>query len=287
MKKVGRPCSQPTQIPIEMKSAWWLLPSLALTSCRLGELRHRHEDNERVRALQEASLSRYGEKPVAGQSIGAFFKDKVGLIVIKGGSLPVGRAVPVSRDGYYLTAWHGVADVDFRLSDSALLGNRLRVDEYPGRVVWHDSSTDLAIVKFGFRPSAVFRAQGTPLGKGEAVFSGANGRNGGALVTAPNESGIYDLSEVLKKGIGNGPFRTAGEVTGLQTIEGEPARMIYESTLVGRGGMSGAPVVDRKGDLVGIVTGGRAKLFSAPAAAFSMLDPEALESIIRADRQRR
>jgi S1-C subfamily serine protease len=270
-----------------MRSALWLLPVLSLASCRLGELRHRHQDNERVRALQNASVSSYGKQPVAGRSIDGFFRDKVGLIAVKGGSLPVGRAVPVSTDGYYLTAWHAASEADFVLSDSAWLGNRLRVDEYPGRVVWHDSSTDLAIVKFRFRPPAVFRARRTPLGKGEAVFSGANGRNGGSLVLPFSESGTYDLRDALKKGTGNGPFRTAGEVTSLRMVEGDPARRIYESTLVGRGGMSGAPVVNREGYLVGIVTGARAKLFSAPRTTFSMLDPSTLESIIRADRQRR
>ena len=270
-----------------MRPALSLLPVLVLASCRLGELRHRHEDNERVRALQNASVSSHGAQPIASQSIDGFFRDKVGLIAVKGGSLPVGRAVPISPDGYYLTAWHVVADADFVLSDSAWLANRLQVDEYPGRVVWHDSSTDLAIVRFRFRPSAVFRARRAPLGMGEAVFSGANGRNGGTLVAPPSESGTYDLSEVLKTGKGNGPFRTAGRVTGLQIVDGDPSRMIYESTLVGRGGMSGAPVVNRDGYLVGIVTGARAKVFSAPATTFSMLDPNTLESVVRADRQRR
>lgn len=269
-----------------VRSALWLALSAVLGSCGVDGLRDRRWDNERVRALQEASVSRYGERPIAGQSIDEFFRNKVGLIAIEGGVLPVGRVVPISKDGYYLTAWHVVADARFRLSETHLVGNRIRVDEYPGRVVWHDTTADLAIVKFGGRPSAFFKAQ-APLQKGEAVFSGANGRNAGTLVTNPNATGTYDLEESLKAAAGNGPFRTAGEVTSLTTLDGQPPRAIYQSTLIGRGGMSGGPVVNRAGHLVGIVTGGQAKRFSGVKTSFSMIDAGALDAIVREDRSRR
>jgi len=269
-----------------VRSALWLASSAVLGSCGIDGLRDRRWDNERVRALQEASISQYGERPIAGQSIDEFFRNKVGLIATDGGELPVGRVVPISKDGYYLTAWHVVADARFRLSEANVVGNRVQADEYPGRVVWHDTSADLAIVKFDVRPSVSFKTR-APLEKGETVFSGANGRNGGTLVTKPNATGTYNLEESLKAGIGNGPFRTAGAVTNLSTLNGEPSRIIYESTLVGRGGMSGGPVVNREGYLVGIVTSGHATIFSAPKAVFSMIDPVALNSIVQADRSRR
>ncbi|RYD66125.1 MAG: serine protease [Verrucomicrobiaceae bacterium] len=286
-KYVSPPHWHPSESRIEMKSALWLFSSLALTGCGIGGLRDRREDNGKVRALQEASVSRYGERPIAGQSIDGFFKDKVGLIAVEGGSLPVGRAVPISSDGYYLTALHVVAESDFRLSNSSYSGGRMQVSMHPGRVVWNDRLADLAIVKFEFRPASIFKTQGFSLRKGDAVFTGANGRNSGALVIPPRPDGSYHLGDVIRKGTGNGRFRTAGAVTYLSNLNGEPSRMIYKSTLVGRGGMSGGPVVNRKGCLVGIVTSAQATMFSAPQTIFSMIDPEALNAIVQADRNRR
>jgi S1-C subfamily serine protease len=267
-----------------MKFAPYLFLLLALTNCGVGGLRHRHEDNEQVRALQEASVARYGERPIAGQSIDGFSKNKVGLIAVEGGEFPVGRAVPISEDGYYLTAWHVVADAKFQLKETTVDGKRIRVDHYPGKIVWHNAPADLAIVKFGFRPSAFFKAQVAPLEEGEAVFSGANGRNSGTLLTKKNSTGIYDLGESLRTATGNGSFRTAGEITGVGALDGQPSRIIYESTLIGRRGMSGGPVVNRTGHLVGIITGMQAKLFSGTKTSFSMIDAKALFAIVEADR---
>ncbi|MES2438794.1 MAG: serine protease [Verrucomicrobiota bacterium] len=231
-------------------------------------------------------MSGFGERPVAGESVKGFFRNKVGLITVKGGKLPIGRAVPVTADGYYLTAWHVVDGGGFRLSNSVLSETGLRIDEYPGRIVWHDKLADLAVVKFPFRPPYLFKAGETTLVKGEPVFSGASGKNSGTLAIAPNSSGAYHLEDVLKNGIGNGDFQTAGKVVAVSLHAGPPLRTVSHSTLVGRGGMSGGPVVDDKGRLVGIVTGGQATLFSPPTTSFSMLDPEALHQMIRADRGR-
>jgi len=270
-----------------MKFAPWLVLWLALASCGVGGLRHRYDDNRQVRALQEASIARYGERPIAGQSIDGFFKDKVGLIAVDGGTFPVGRAVPISADGYYLTAWHVVADAKFGLKETTVNGKRIRVDEYPGKIVWHDAVADLAIVKFGFRPLNFFEAQAAPLEKGEAVFSGATGRNSGTLLTQRNSTGTYNLSESLKTATGNGSFRTAGKVTSAGALDEQPSRIIYQSTLIGRRGMSGGPVVNRTGHLVGIITGMRAKVFSSTKTSFSMIDAKALNAIVQADRSER
>lgn len=270
-----------------MKFVSYLFLSLALANCGVGGLRHRYEDNGQVRALQEASVARYGKQPIAGQSIDEFFKSKVGLIAVEGGALPVGRAAPISADGYYLTAWHVVADAKVQLTETNVDGKQVRVDKYSGKVVWHDAQADLAIVKFGFRPPAFFNAQAAPLEKGEGVFSGANGRNSGTLITKQNSTGTYDLEESLRTATGNGSFRTAGEVTSAGALDGQPPRIIYASTLIGRRGMSGGPVVNRTGHLVGIITGMQAKLFSGTKTSFSMIDAKALDAIIQADRSGR
>ena len=269
-----------------MRSAPWLLSFLALTSCGIGGLRDRYEDNGSVRARQKASIDQYGERPIAGQDIGGFFKDKVGLIEVEGGTIPVGRAAPLTADGYYLTALHVVANADFRLTISTFSANRLRTRAFPGRIVWRDPSADLAIVKFEFRPPFSFGIRKSSLQKGGAVFSGAYGFNGGRLVVPPKANGTFDLGDVRKSGTGNGPFQTAGKVTSFQVIEGESSWTIYQSTLVGRRGMSGGPVVNRKGRLVGIITSIHERLLSSPTTSFSMMDPKALDEIIQRDRRR-
>jgi S1-C subfamily serine protease len=276
----------PEQASGSLRVALWLFSLSALVGCSASGFSNRRDDNPKVRALQAASVSRYGDRPIAGESIDGFFRNKVGLMTVKGGMLPVGRAAPISADGYYLTAWHVVEKGDFRLSNSVSSANPLRVVEYPGRVVWHDSSADLAIVKFGYRPSARFSAQQPPLAEGEAVFSGASGLNSGTRLTRLNASGRYDLNDLIRTSFGNGDFRTAGKITNVRVLDKGSLRWIYESTLVGRGGMSGAPVVNSKGHLVGIVTGGQAKPLSGLRTTFSMLDPTAMEEILHADRSR-
>lgn len=269
-----------------LRVALLLLSSSVLVGCGVSGFSNRRDDNPQVRALQAASVSRYGARPIDGESVDGFFRNKVGLIAVKGGMLPVGRATPISSDGYYLTAWHVVEKSDFRLSNSVSSANPLRVVEYPGRVVWQDSSADLAIVKFGYRPSARFNAQQSPLGEGEAVFSGASGLNSGTRFTRLNVSGRYDLNDLIRTAFGNGDFRTAGKITSFRVLDKGSLRWIYESTLVGRGGMSGAPVVSSKGHLVGVVTGGRAKPLFGLMTTVSMLDPTVMEEIIHADRGR-
>ncbi|MES2706643.1 MAG: serine protease [Verrucomicrobiota bacterium] len=273
-----------------IRAALLLVLSLAAAGCGLTGLRHRSDDNRQVRALQEASLSPYGERPVAGRSIDGFFRDGVGLITVKGASIPVGRAAPLSRDGYFLTAWHVVDQDGFLLSDSlpSASGQRVQIREYPGRVVWHDKAADLALVKFDFRPSWFFKTEGPPLVEGDPVFSAASGRNSGTRIIPWNQSGVYDLHTVLTGGIGNGAFRTAGKVTALKILPEDKGsrRLVCESTLIGRGGMSGAPVVNRHGQLAGIVTGARVRLFPGTRTTFSMLDSRTLETIIKADRRR-
>ena len=51
--------------------------------------------------------------------------------------------------------------------------------------------------------------------------------------------------------------------------------------------MSGAPVVNDRGQLVGIVIRIRSHAFSAPTTEFAMIPPEEMEQIISADRASR
>ena len=274
-----------TRVPLS--AVLLLLVSSVLAGCGLTALNDRRDDNPKIRALQAASVSHFGDRPIAGRSIDAFFRDKVGLIALNGEALPIGRATPISPDGYYLTARHVAEEGDFRLSVAISQDNPFRVAECPGRVVWQDRAADLAVVKFDYRPGHVFSPRQMPLHAGEAVFSGAGGLNSGVRFAPRNPSGVYNISDLMRESFGNGDYRTAGKVTRLRVINKRPLRRIYESTLVGRGGMSGGPVVDDKGHLAGVITSGQARLFASPLTTFSMLDLTVLESILQGDRSRR
>lgn len=253
--------------------------AMVLNGC--GNLDDRRFDHPQIRELQQESVSRFPGRPIRGESITDFFSDKVGLIEGAHPQIPSGRAIPVGKDGYYLTAWHVVSGGDYHLSDLVILRpppkngtfnttDYLRWDSYPGRLVWHDEKADLAIVKFDHRPAVVFTPTATPATKGTAVFSGASGRNSGTLLS----------SSTSAAGIGNGPFATAGTVTRVR-----PGPLpSHDSTLVGRGGMSGAPVVDESGGLAGVVTSVHSHLFSTPTTRFSMIPPRELDRILTADR---
>lgn len=273
--------------------ASWLFTAVVLlvsTGCGDFALRNWRYDNPSTRKLQARSIAGLPERPINGKTFGQFFRDKVVLIGEPGNPVPLGRAVPVTADGYILTAWHVVSGGNFHWSDTVLLkplpeksgpfkrSDYIREEKYPGRVVWHDEDIDLAIVKFDHRPPAFLKAAEPPVPTGTTVFSGADGLNGGVLVAT---------SDHLRDGIGNGPYKTAGKVTKVREDKGGIRRFIYHSTLVARGGMSGAPVVDEKGNLVGIVTRIRARLFTHPVTSFSMVDPEFVEKIIGEDRRSR
>ena len=262
------------------------LTVVAIASTGCGNLDNRRFDNPEARELQKESVSRFPEHPIKGEGIREFFNGKVGLIAGIDSRIPSGRAVPVSKDGYYLTAWHVVSGGDYRLSDLVELRpmpkgrtfkteDYLRWDSYPGRLVWHDADADLAIVKFDHRPAAIFTPAADRIGKGTAVFSGASGRNSGTLLS----------SSSLTDGIGNGPFATAGRITKIK--QPDHGHFLYDSTLVGRGGMSGAPVVNDRGHLVGIVIRIRSHAFSALTTEFAMIPPEEMKQIISSDRASR
>ena len=242
-------------------------------------------DKPSIRALQKESLVGIPAKPIAGQSLEEFFLDKVGLIVTSSNRFPSGRAVSITHDGYYLTAWHVVDEGEFFLSDFVILKplpegvafkaeDYRRIDRHLGRVVWHDPKVDLAIVKFDFQSAHRFQLANYRSQIGGQVFSGAAGTNSGSLVT----------SEGRKDGVGNGPFLTAGVILKSKNLKSDPAVVGYQSTLVARGGMSGGPVVDQTGNLIGIITKIHASLLSAPTTAFAMMSASKVGEIVTRDR---
>lgn len=250
---------------------------------------HLSYDIPETRALQRASLERVSPKPIQGESIEDFFRDKVGLIVPENQSFPSGRAVPITPDGYYLTAWHVVDQGDFSLSNFVSLkplpvGKVVKAEDYyrdelhPGRVVWKDEANDLAIVKFDFRPKHLFSLSTRPLMMGENVFSAAVGTNSGVLLISSGDR--------LQDGVGNGPYQTAGSVTRITKGRGQGAPLVYHSDLVARGGMSGGAVVDERGNLVGVLMQIRAGFLGPPRTIFAMPGVRKIQEAIAEDRRR-
>ncbi len=245
-------------------------------------------DVPRIRELQKESLARVSPQPIRGQSVGDFFRDKVGLIAPADRRFPSGRAVPITADGYYLTAWHVVDRPGFSLSNFVSLkplpvGEVVKAEDYyrdelhPGRVVWKSERADLAIVKFDFRPSHQFTLAGQSARAGEDVFSAAVGTNSGSLLISSNGG--------VGQGVGNGPYQTAGSILQVQHFANEPSPFYrYQSTLVARGGMSGGAVVNATGELVGVLIQIRSGFFSTPRTSFAMLNPTSVAEIITADR---
>jgi S1-C subfamily serine protease len=262
--------------------------AVILSGCGNLDLSTRRYDNPEVRELQRQGLLGLPERPIQGQGIREFFSGKVGLIKLADSPVPLGRAVPLTRDGYMLTAWHAVDKGPFVLSDTVSLkplpkkdmsfkyADYFRENRYPGRVVWHDAGMDLALVKFSFHPGAVFEPANISPVVGDLVFSGAQGRN----------SGVLYASARMEDGVGNGPYQTAGRVTKVRVESTPILHVVHSSTLVGRGGMSGGPVVNENGKLTGIVLRVDTHLFSRPTTAFTMIDPDTLDRIISEDRDR-
>jgi S1-C subfamily serine protease len=274
--------------------------SLILASCSdLSMLRY---DNPEIREYQKQSLAEFPEKPIQGQSINDFFEDRV-VQIIPGEDQEIsgGRGAALTRDGYYLTAWHVVADGDFFIPELVQLRpipkeitvwgpgeSPFRTDYHPGRVVWHDEEADLAVVKFDFESKGILEPVVGELPEGEALFCG-HSKGAGKIASGGS------LSDM----VGNGSFETAGRIVKVRPQSKERPFITYDTSLVGRGGMSGAPAVTQNGRLAGIVSkGGRnyrihflkdlpkslVSVDTIPRATLFMIDKNRLEEIIAADR---
>ena len=261
--------------------------SLVLSFVSCTNFKDWNKDTPPIRELQKKSLEGVPENPIAGEGIKEFFRDRVGLIASSQNGFPSGRAAPLSTDGYFLTAWHVVNEGEFYLSDFVKLKpfpegvvfkaeDYYRIDRHPGRVVWRDKKVDLAIVKFDFEvPSEHVFSPANYIGAtGAGVFSAAFGTNSGSLL----------VTESIADGIGNGPYQTAGVILNSRKVKASHTSVIYRSNLVARGGMSGGPVVDSSGNLIGIIARIHSVLFDSPTTSFTMIRAKDIFALIEQDR---
>ncbi|GAA5126923.1 trypsin-like peptidase domain-containing protein [Luteolibacter yonseiensis] len=262
-----------------------LLPSLMsvfLLGCA-GDVSFWKYDNPEVRALQKTETDRHigdgKEKKAMRDHIGA----RVGLVSTGSSDRPDssaygvpagGRAAAVTADGYYLTAWHVVRDKPFFIETDLLK------KPHPGRLVWSDPDADLALLKIAPTGGPFFKKMKATSPPGDIVFS-ADRKGRGVL--APDKNGTYDLRKIT----GNGSFFAAGKVLDSKGRDLGQGLHDFPTTLVARGGMSGAPVVTADGGLCGILSRIEWSVFHTRLRTIAvMIEPERLSDIIEKDRKK-
>jgi hypothetical protein len=213
----------------------------------------------------------------------------------------VGRAVAITSDGYYLTAYHVVDDGKAFFTHEYIekqpppkpgvpydLNDHYAKKHHAGRIVWSDTDLDLAILKFDRTGIPHFGKMRLHANHNELVYSTDEvGWNRSPPVGADGVISMHDLMNGL---VGNGPFFSAGEVISSKHQNTEARSMVHCLTLVARGGMSGGPLVTIDNALCGIVVSGSvrrdllhwSRLISRSYTA--MVDPAFVTAKIQEDR---
>lgn len=182
-----------------------------------------------------------------------------------------GRGAALTRDGYYLTANHVVDATDV----PCMLDLARAPGVHRGRVVERFKSCDMALVKFDIRPKVWFTDWQKAPKVGERVFAAA-------------ATGSWQQAQLS----GNGGFEGSGEVIEVASIYGGSSigAMAAKTSLPARGGMSGAPLINGDGSLVGVMLESRDAPLHLPnfkVSVSGMVAPEVLRDLIDKDRRRR
>jgi len=211
-----------------------------------------------------------------------------------------GRAVAISKDGYFLTAYHVVNKGEFFLDDNELTSEQLKKlnqngyflerdkpeNRLPGRIVWFDKGADLAVIKFERKTPHHFSQLKFPAPVDGVVYSSDDQGH----IILPEGQTTEKLEE---NAVGNGPYFSAGTVLFSQLFTHGPGVHTIGSTLVARGGMSGGALVTRSGELCGIISQvglsyqeHNNELKLTVHSTSRMLPPKVLNNIVRQDRAR-
>lgn len=270
-----------------------LIVCTLLTGC-VSDVSFRRFDNPTIRQLQEAETARHIKDDSARTTLKEYIGGRVSLVY---SAMPSdaesdgGRVTAVTSDGYHLTAYHVVRDLTFFIEktkmirqppkgtyESSMIDRYFSRHRYPGRLVWHDADHDLAIVKFPLTDSPHFKTTMDSPEKGDLVYTADDEGRGFIPANEQNETSFENL-------LGNGRFFAAGKVrsSSRRNLVGRITQI--STTLVGRGGMSGAPLVTTDHELCGIIQ--RIELpefFRSPKTVASMIAPDLLHEIIESDR---
>lgn len=255
-------------------------------------------DNAQIRSEQVAENNRLIVNQEESEAIFAAVGPRVKRLVHVDGMdrKSEGRVTILSEDGYALTAYHLVNDGEIAISELAAIG---KVDEIPknfslddlgkyfedkispARVVWFDPELDLALIKFAGKRLEYFSRIDSEPEVGELVYS-ADDEGWGYVGERDNRS--IDLSGMN----GNGRFSVIGSIVNSIIVSGNNRASKIRTTMVVRGGMSGAPLVNSSGDLLGVITNAHSQSSSPDGARSSgvIIESESIDKIIAVDRRR-
>ncbi len=205
---------------------------------------------------------------------------KFEIVVAVKGTFFAGSAVPLTHDGYYLTAAHCVENGRTCTLVAPASNETLRT--VPARVVWsggsNDGEPDLALLHAPLRPHTILTmAPMESLRASQPVLTSGYGSNG-----FPN----------LEQGASGGRLKAIGKP---RETPGAEKWLRFSHTAPLAAGDSGGPVIGEDGKLMGINTG----FYGAAIFPFglnqiwrycglgSTADPVWIQSLIKEDRDRR
>jgi len=238
--------------------------------------------------MQAESLKELGQRKIAGESLPHFFHSRVRLLIsFKKDENPLfepqagqfinlgGRASAISPDGYFITAHHVVTEDTPHLAlppeNTTSKRKAGELHWLPGRLVATFEPADVALVKFDLPMDHWFKLTTNEFTNGKEVFTGAN-------------DGIV----FGKDKVGNGPFLVHGKTLELRPLQDQADYHQISTDMVSRGGMSGAPLVDTEGNMLGVLVEGTYRRVTRTflSSEFHSIPADHIESAIQADREK-
>ena len=264
---------------------------------------------ELLAARKAESLKGWETATLAGRSLLESLQGRVALLITNVGSVTVeikdsklsvqgdrnaqggiGSAIPISNDGYFLTAAHVIDDADslHLLVGLAEAHGRTKAEGIPARVVW---KSHVAFVRPGdWSPGEPLSVEDIAIIYAELdslpstvpfTLSEEAPQNGDSVIIAG-----WSLNNVAD--LHRGARFAAGKIVSVVALDARgasPAFMSVHHDAPVAGGDSGGPLLDRSGKLVGITS--VSPLDMGDIATATMPDQNWLWEAIDNDRQKR